>query len=414
MDKLPPHDSNAEMCVIGSCIISPKDCLPEAQEKISTPQFFYDERCKEAWILLCSKQLHEIDIISLSSEINHQFLLECQDLVPSSANLSVWIEIISEKYLLRRIIQVSTNLISIAYESPNANELLDAAEHDILAIRPNQKESNDIKSLVHQAIDKIEHKCLSGDSITGLSTGISDLDKQTDGLHGGEMIVIAALPSRGKTGLAVNIAVHNALKGCPVAIFSAEMRPVQLVVRSICSESRVNFKKISQEDVPKMTVAASRLSTAPLFIEQASGFSIGQIRAIARRLHQKHGIKLIVIDYQQRLTGTGDNQEQRVASISNGVKDLAMELNVPVILLSQVNKDGETKHAKATTEDADSLWKIENDGEWEHEVQPVNLNVEKSRDGETGQVKLTFLKTITRFEQAAKFSNDDIPKSNKD
>jgi replicative DNA helicase len=161
--------------------------------------------------------------------------------------------------------------------------------------------------------------------------------------------------------------------------------------------------------VPKMTVAASKLANAPLYIEQASGFTVGQLCAIARRLNQKHGLKLIVIDYLQRLHGVGDNQEQKIASISAGVKDLAMELAIPIILLSQVNKEGMTKHAAATTEDCDSLWKLENDGDWQNQIQPVNLNVEKCRDGETGQIPLLFYKKYTRFENAAKITEQDKP-----
>jgi replicative DNA helicase len=161
--------------------------------------------------------------------------------------------------------------------------------------------------------------------------------------------------------------------------------------------------------MPAITAACCRLNNAPLYIERASGFTIGQVKAIARRHHHKNGIKLIVIDYQQRLVGEGDNQEGRVASISKGVKDIAMELDVPVILLSQVNKDGETKHARATAEDADSLWKLENDGELNPTLQTVKLIVEKCRDGSTGMVVLEFFKEFTRFESQSKVHQEDVP-----
>lgn len=408
-DRLPPYDENAEKCVIGCCITSPVECVPQAQTVLVSEHFFYDVRCKEAWLQICARPIDKVDIIAIAPSVNLSFLSECQDLVPSAANLPVWLEIMVEKYLLRRIISTGTNLVRMAYEAKSPNELLDTAERDILAIRPQTTDDTGIKQLVQQAIDRIEQKCMSDGSITGLSTGLIDLDKLTDGLHKSEMVVIAALPSRGKTALAVNIAVLNALRGVPVAILSAEMRPVQLVVRSICSESRANFHRISTSDIPKMTVAAAAIAKAPLFIEQASGFTIGQMRAIGRRLKQKHDIQLMVIDYQQRLTGTGDNTEQRTASISAGVKDLCMELNIPIILLSQVNEAGQTKHARATTEDADSLWKLDNDGEWQPQIQPVKLNVEKCRDGSTGTVHLTFMKEITRFENLSKVSDEDVP-----
>jgi replicative DNA helicase len=408
-DRLPPHDENAEKCVIGCCITSPVDCVPQAQAALLSDQYFYDERCKEVWRQINALPMDKVDIIKLGGNGLLPFLSECQNIVPSAANIPAWLEILVEKYLLRRLISVSTNTIAMAYETTNPIELLDTAERDILAIRPQKTDDSSIKELVNQAIDRIEQKCMSDGSITGLSTGLIDLDKLTDGLHKGEMVVVAALPSRGKTALAVNIAVLNALRGIPVAVLSAEMRPVQLVVRSICSEARANFHKICKEDVPKMTVAAGAISKSPLFIEQASGFTIGQVRAIGRRLKQKHDIQLMVIDYQQRLTGTGDNTEQKTASISKGVKDLCMELNIPIILLSQVNEAGQTKHARATTEDTDSLWKLDNEGEWQPQIQPVKLNVEKCRDGSTGTVHLTFFKEITRFENNSQISNEDVP-----
>lgn len=407
-DRLPPKDENAEKCVIGCCITSPVECVPLAQESILSEQYFYDESCKLAWKEICALPLDKVDVVKLAGVLPITFLSECQDAVPSTANLPIWLEILVEKYLLRRLISVSTNTISKAYESTKPVELLDTAEREILAIRPKQSDASGIKELVNQAICRIETKCLSDGAITGLTTGLLDLDKLTDGLHRAEMVVVAALPSRGKTALAVNIAVLNALRGVSVGILSAEMRPVQLVVRSICSESRTNFHRVSVHDVPKMTLASTAISKAPLFIEQASGFTIGQVRAVGRRLKQKHDIQLLVIDYQQRLTGMGDNTEQRTASISAGVKDLCMELDIPIILLSQVNEAGQTKHARATTEDCDSLWKLENDGEWQPQVQPVKLNVEKCRDGQTGTVHLTFLKEITRFENNI-VNQEDVP-----
>jgi replicative DNA helicase len=181
------------------------------------------------------------------------------------------------------------------------------------------------------------------------------------------------------------------------------------VVRAICAESRVNFHRVKTSDVGRMILAVGQISKAPIYIERASGFSVGQIKAVARRLHKKHNIQLIAIDYLQMLSGTGDNKEQEVSSISKGVKSLAMELDIPILLLSQVNKDGETKYAKAATEDTDSLWKLENEGDWNPSVQPIKLTVEKCRDGATGTIGLTFLKEFTKFESAARVSDKDVP-----
>lgn len=416
VDRLPPNAIEAERAVIGCCITTPVTSTPEAQSVLNG-DFFYDHRNKEIWRVICSMEPDKIDLISVRQVLKDAgkfdqiggdvYLSQCQDEAFSSANLPEWIRMLIDKEILRRIIATCTSAIADAYEGKT--NILDELEKNILAIRPNQTSPTDIRQLVQLAITKIEQKCLSDGSITGLSTGLIDLDKLTDGLHGGEMIVLAALPSRGKTALAINIAVLNALRGVPVAILSAEMQPVQLVVRSICSESRVNFQRVQTKDFPNMTMATSAISKSPLFIEQASGFTIGQVMAIGRRLKQKHDIRLMVVDYQQRLTGIGDTKEQQVASISAGIKDLCMELNIPIILLSQVNEAGQTKHARATTEDCDSLWKLDNESEWQPLIQPVKLNVEKCRDGQTGTVYLTFLKEITRFENMRKVEDGDYP-----
>ena len=418
MDKLPPHNTEAEQFVIGCCLTTPVESVPESLARINSGHF-YDQRNRIVWEAIVSMRPDEVDSITVRQLLKSannpekiggdQYLALCQDKVTSSAMLPAMLDILVEQKIRRDIIATATQMVSDAYESKDANELLDGAEKDILAIRPSQSDATGIKDLVHAAIGKIESKFLNGDKITGLETGLVDLDRLTDGLHQGEMLVIAALPSRGKTALAVNIAVRNALAGVPALIFSAEMRPVQLVVRSICSESRVNFHHVTKRDMPAMMSACTKLANAPLFIERASGFTIGQVKAIARRHHQKNGIKLIVIDYQQRLVGEGDNQEGRVASISKGVKDIAMELDVPVILLSQVNKDGETKHARATVEDCDSLWKISNEGELNPTIQTVKLEVEKCRDGSTGYVMLEFFKTFTKFENRSPVEEKDVP-----
>ena len=418
MDKLPPHAPEAEMFVIGCCLTAPVESVPESLARINGGHF-YDQRNRIVWEAIISMSPCEVDVITVRQYLKglknpekiggDAYLAACQDKVTSSAMLPAMLDILVEQKIRRDIIATATQLVSDAYESKDANEILDCAERDILKIRPAQSESSGIKELVHAAIGKIESKFLNGDKITGLETGLVDLDRLTDGLHPAEMIVIAALPSRGKTGIAVNIAVRNALAGVPALILSAEMRPVQLVVRSICSESRVNFHHVKESDMPAMMSACTKLANAPLYIERASGFTIGQCKAIARRHYQKHGVKLVVIDYQQRLVGEGENQEQRVASISKGVKDIAMELDVPVILLSQVNKDGDTKHARATAEDADSLWKLENDGELNPTLQTVKLIVEKCRDGSTGMVVLEFFKEFTRFESQSKVHESDVP-----
>ena len=417
-DRVPPSAVETEQAVIGCCLNTPVESIPEAQA-VLTDNSFYDHRNKVIWGIVTGMGPDTVNVITLRRILKEKelldkiggdaFLLECQDKAVSSSMMPVWIEELQAKQNLRAIISVCTNFVGKAYEASESNDLLDELERAILAIRPMKTGERDIKELVQLAINELEHRCLAGDSLTGLSTGLIDLDRQTDGLHKGEMIVVSGFPSTGKTALAVNIAVTNAIAKIPAAIFSAEMRPVKLVVRSICSESRTNFFKIRAEDIPRMTVAAAALANSNIHIEQANRLTIGQVTAIARRLKQKHDIKLAVVDYIQLLTGHGDNREQEISSISKGIKAMALELEIPVLALSQLTDDGKLRESRSIGQDADSVWKLINSGEWQPNIQPVDLLIEKCRDGATGKVELTFMKEFTRFENRTKIDDNDLP-----
>ena len=420
-DRLPPYAEESERAIIGCCLNLPVVSLPEAQQFL-TAEHFYDLRNQKIWEAINSLPLEKVNVMTVFQKLKDDktseqvggiaYLCEAQNNVAGlESQLSTWLEIVVEKFTLRKIIKTCVDIVGEAYESINANLLLDKVETEILAIRPNQTNATDIKSLVREATHKLEFKATNPDKMGGLSTGLSDLDRLTDGIHGGEMIVVAGFPSTGKTALSVNIAVFNALAGIPTAVFSAEMRPVQLVVRSLCSEARVNYHRITNGDIPKLTTATARLATSKIHIEAANRLTIGQVAARARRLKQKHDIKMIVVDYIQLLQGIGDNREQEISSISKGLKAIALELEVPVLALSQLTDDGKLRESRSIGQDADSVWKLENDGEWQAHVQPIKLRVEKCRDGETGIVNLTFLKTITRFENASKVDYSDVPYS---
>jgi replicative DNA helicase len=314
-------------------------------------------------------------------------------------------------------------------------------EKEILRVNESRVQSNliPVQTLVHSAIETIEHFFNRKGELSGVATGFPDLDKMTDGLHGGEMIIVAARPSMGKTSLAMNIAEHVALElKLPVAVFSLEMSAASLILRMMCSLARVNMRSIrdgfmTETDFPKLTSAAGRLSSAKLFIDDTAGLSILQLRARARRMHQQHGIKLFVIDYLQLLNSTArraqENRQQEIADISSGVKALAKELNVPVIVLSQLNRELEKdKSRKPRLSDLRESGSIEQDADLvgllykpnagddeegsapeESDGIPVNFLIAKQRNGPTGDVNLTFLKPYTRFESAAKFSDEDVP-----
>jgi replicative DNA helicase len=260
----------------------------------------------------------------------------------------------------------------------------------------------------------------------------------TSGLHPGEMIVIAARPSMGKTSLAMNIVEHVVIEQkLPVGVFSLEMTAESLVLRMLCSRSRVNLRNVregflAERDFPKLTGAAGKMASAPLFIDDTAGLSILQLRAKARRMHQQHGVKLLVVDYLQLLHSTArraqENRQQEIADISNGIKALAKELQVPVIVLAQLNRElekdksrkprlSDLRESGSIEQDADLvglLYKPSSDDEEggggeDQDSRPVNLLIAKQRNGPTGDVNLTFLKSITRFESAAKVSDDDVP-----
>jgi replicative DNA helicase len=261
----------------------------------------------------------------------------------------------------------------------------------------------------------------------------------TTGLHGGEMIVIAARPSMGKTSLAMNIAEHVAIEQkLPVGVFSLEMTSESLVLRMLCSRSRVNLRNVregflAERDFPKLTGAAGKLAGSPLFIDDSSGLSILQLRAKARRMHQQYHVQLFVIDYLQLLHSTArraENRQQEIADISSGLKALAKELNVPIIVLSQLNRELEReKNRKPRMSDLRESGAIEQDADLvgllykpnaeedenapapaaAEEAVPVNLLIAKQRNGPTGDVNLTFLRSYTRFESAAKVSDEDVP-----
>jgi replicative DNA helicase len=258
----------------------------------------------------------------------------------------------------------------------------------------------------------------------------------TTGLHPGEMIVIAARPSVGKTSLAMNIAEHVSVDGkMPVGVFSLEMTAESLVLRMLCSRSRVNLRSIregflAERDFPKLTGAAGKLASAPLFIDDSSGLSILQLRAKARRMHQQYGIKLFVVDYLQLLHSTSrraENRQQEIADISSGIKALTKELNVPVIVLSQLNREVEREKGRtprmsdlresgAIEQDADLIGllyrpsKDDEESSSPNDAEPINLLIAKQRNGPAGEdIHLTFLKSCTRFESAAKIQDADVP-----
>ncbi len=456
LDRLPPHSTEAEMGVLGCALLDPNRCIGECIEKLKDDgkSAFYDLRHQTIYETLAEmfNSRMPVDLITLQQNLKDRQLLEqvggfaylsqLQDAVPSAANLSYYLDIVREKYLLRKLITTCSGVVGKVYDyEGNVEELLDEVEKEVLRVNESREQTGmqPINTLVNGAIATIESYFGRQGQLGGLSTGFVDLDKMTDGLHGGEMIVIAARPSMGKTSLAMNIAEHVAVEmKLPVGVFSLEMSSQSLILRMMCSLARVNLRSIregfmSEADFPKLTNAAGRLSGSKLFIDDTAGLSILQLRARARRMAQQHDIKLFVIDYLQLLNSTArrsqDNRQQEIADISSGIKALAKELNVPIIVLAQLNREiekdksrkprmSDLRESGSIEQDADLVGLLfkpsagdEEDGAAAEEADglPVSLVIAKQRNGPTGDVHLTFLKPYTRFESAAKFSDEDMP-----
>lgn len=457
-DRLPPHSLEAEQCVLGCLLQSPNQGVAQCVEKFKDASVFYDLRHQTIFktIVEMWERQEAIDELTVGQRLRdkqqldavggYSYLSSLINAVPSAANVGYYADIVREKFVLRRLIQTCTAIIGRAYEEQDDVErLMDEVERDVLRISEDRIEptSKPIKELVATAVTRIEEYFQRRGALTGLETGFTDFDRMTSGLHGGDMIVIAARPSVGKTSLAMNIAEHVAIElKQPVGVFSLEMTAEALVMRMLCSQARVNLRNIregfmSEQDFPKLLNATGRLSGAPLFIDDSASLSILQLRARARRMWQQYGIKLFIVDYLQLLHSTArraeQNRQQEIADISSGLKALAKELDVPVIVLSQLNREVERERNRkprlsdlresgAIEQDADLVGLLyradpknpdkaasgdddENTGP-DGDVVPVNLLVAKQRNGPTGDIRLTFFRCYTRFENASKITTD--------
>jgi replicative DNA helicase len=447
VDRLPPHDNDSEAGVLGCVLLDPKNGLDECIVALPAPEAFFDLKHRTIYTAMLDMQESgdPIDSLTLTSLLRDRVELEAcgglayvsslPDQVPSAANLHYYLKIVREKYLLRRMLQVCTEAAGRIYEpTEDVNSLLDDIERSVLSVQE-QRNTDAIptmKELVNGALATMEEYYAKQGNAIGIPTGFVDLDRITKGLRTGDMIVIAGRPSQGKSSLAMNIAENVVLESkIPVGVFSLEMTAQALTMRCICSQARVDMSNISdgfmsERDFPKITGAAGRLSVAKLYIDDISGLSIMQLRARARRMHQKYGIKLLVIDYFQLISGGGryDNQAAELTMVSNGIKTLAKELHIPIIILSQLNRDlekdknrkprlSDLKGCGALEQDGDVIGLLYNPNRDEEDdndgIVTANLLIAKQRSGPTGIVPLTFFKKYTRFESAARVQASDIP-----
>ena len=334
-----------------------------------------------------------------------------------------------EKHLLRRMISVCTASAARCYEEQgDVKTLIDDVEKQVFTVGEQRfrGELPDIKDHVNAAIESIEKLYKNKGEVTGVPTGYKKLDQMTSGMHPSEMIVIAARPSMGKTALAMNIAEHVAVdNGTPVGIFSLEMSSQQLVQRLLCSRARVNLQSVrngflGKAESSNLTKAAGAFMQSKMYIDDAAGLSILELRAKSRRLMDRHGLGLIVIDYLQLLRSPSkrgqENRQIEIAEISSGIKALAKELSIPIIVLAQLNRESEKRdggkprisdlrESGSIEQDADvvgllvrSAYYAKDEEDKAEKGGEAELIIAKQRNGPTGEVPLTFLNEFTRFE----------------
>ena len=434
--KTIPHSLDAERGVICGLLLD-----AEAFEDVSREGLIADDFYHPAHVIIFSamEQLRTdfepINTVTLSDKLITMQKLEIiggiskiaqlESIFPTSAHVGAYCRIIIEKAILRRLISTATSIIELAYsQKKRADEVIDSAEQNILAIRDKtaQKGISSIKDLVKQAMARFFEIQNNKEATVGIPSGFADLDYLTNGFQPGELIIIAARPSMGKTAFTLNIAAHVAMqKRLPVAFFSLEMGCEQLIQRLVGSESRINLSnlrrgQIENNESSKLTAAYGRLADASMYIDESPTLDIVVLRNKCRRLVHNHNIKIIIIDYLQLMNSVTqyDNKATEIGEISKGLKTIAREFNIPVIALSQLNRGVESRIDKrpmmsdlrdsgAIEQDADIIAFLYREEYYLRDKTPddklglAEIIVAKNRNGPTGSIELKFFNNITRF-----------------
>ena len=436
--KIPPHDIEAEQAVIGS-MLTDKDAVMLAIEKLKEESFYRDDnRAIFAAIVNLYARSEPIDLITVKDELTSmgqfekigglEYLAILPDKVPTTANVEKYIKIVEEKGYLRNLIKTANEIIELGYDqTENVEDIMERAEKKIFDImqKKNQKGYSAIKDVLIESFTKLEELYNQKKRITGVPTGFIELDYKTAGLHGSDLILLAARPAMGKTAFALNIAANAAIKSkVPVAIFNLEMSSEQLVNRILCIESMVDSNKIrtgklEEEDWVKLAETVGPLSEAQIFIDDTPGISITEIRTKCRKLKMEKDIGLIIIDYIQLIQKSqgsrSASREQEISEISRSLKILAKELNVPVIALSQLSRAVEQRpdhrpmlsdlrESGAIEQDADIVIFLYRDDYYNKDSEDKDLTeviIAKHRGGSNGTIKLLWMGQYTKFANLA-------------
>ena len=435
--KVPPQNLEAEKSVLGSMLID-EEAVGLVLELIDET-CFYDTAHRKIFLAVLGlyNDRKNIDLITLSDRLKTDgqlesiggvtYLTQLIDFVPTSANVEYYAHIVKEKSVQRQLIKNATQIVAESYEvGTSIDELVDKAEKLIfeIAITREKNPSQHIKDIIKENIEIIDKLYQRKEHITGTPTGFEELDRMTSGLQKSDLVVVAGRPSMGKSALATSMAEYAALhakKG--VAFFSLEMSKEQLVQRMLCSHARVDAHKVrsgflSPSDWPKLTAAAGKLSSAPIFIDDTPAINALELRAKARRLKANHDIELMVLDYLQlmRSSRRTESRQQEISEISLSIKALARELGIPIIAISQLSRAVESRQDhRPQLSDLRESGAIEQDADLvlllmrEEYYMPTEENrglaeviVAKQRNGPVGTIKLTFIKEYMRFENLAR------------
>lgn len=432
-ERIPPQNIQAEQSVLGSMLID-KNAIVKAIE-ICHPDSFYKDAHRAIYetIMQLFDKGEPVDLVTVTENLRKNNRLEAvggsvyvADLinsVPTAANVEYYAKIVEEKATLRRLIDSGTRIVAECFETPEkVDEILDRAEKSVfdIALKRVHEHFHKIDEVLKGVLDRIDKLYGKNETITGIPTGYSDLDNMTAGFQNADLIIIAARPSVGKTALALNMGINMAVKyKLPIALFSLEMSKDQLAQRMLCSEAEIDAIRLKTASLPdtgwkKLTRALSKLSEAPIYIDDSASISPMEIRAKCRRLKLEKGLACVFIDYMQLMTGRSsrnDNRVQEISEIARSLKTLARELEVPVIALSQLSRAVEQRtdriprlsdlrESGEIEQTADVVMFIHRDDYYNPQSDRGNIAeiiIAKQRNGPVGTVELVFRKEITKF-----------------
>jgi replicative DNA helicase len=434
-ERTPPHDTLAEQSTLGGMLLS-KDAVADVIESIRGSDFYIPkhELIFEAILTLYSHG-EPTDVIAVTDELiktgdlqragGADYLHTLTSIVPTAANAGYYATIVSERALLRRLVEAGTRIVQMGYAGQGeATELVNSAQAEIYSVTGAETAEDyvPLTIAVDAAVEEIEAARGRDGSMTGIPTGFAQLDELTNGLHGGQMIVVAARPAMGKSTLALDFARAAAIKhGMPTIFFSLEMGRSEIAMRLMSAEGAIplqNMRKgtLDQRDWTTVAATRGRINDAPLYIDDSPNMTLVEIRAKCRRLKQRVGLKMVIIDYLQLMTSGKkvESRQQEVSEFSRALKLLAKELQVPVIALSQLNRGSEQRQDKrpqvsdlresgSIEQDADMVMLLHRDSVYDKEVRPgeADLIIAKHRNGPTATLEIAFQGHFSRFTDMA-------------